>query len=321
MVVFARVVETRSFTVAARELGFTTSSVSRSVSRLEAHMGGKLLVRNTRAMSLTELGKEVFDACAEIAATARTVEGLAGRQSSSPKGVLKVSAATAYAQSTLVPQLTRFLALWPEMTVELDVTDRLVDIVAEGFDVVVRMSSSLPPGMVARPLSWSSALLVASPAYLRDLAPIETPQQLAAHPIILAERSGDDRGLLTLQHEEARESVETHSRLSLNNSMGALGAVRQKLGIGVVRDFAAKDALATGELVQVLPTWTLTGPLALCPVQAVYPPTRHVPPKVRAFIDFLVAENDIARAVLVSSSAPVRSMPVRRTEQVFRAAA
>lgn len=291
MIVFARVVESQSFTVAARQLGLTTSSVSRSVSRLETQMGAKLLSRTTRAMTLTEIGREVYGACAKIQSTARDIESLASHHAGTPRGRLRISAPVVYSQMVLMPQLTSFLAEWLEVTVDLDMTDRVVDIVGESFDLVLRIAPALPPGMVARPVDAMSYMLVASREYVESHEPLLRPEQLADRSVLCCPKAGEDARFLTMLRANELVRVDMKSRLTINNSAGRLHALEQHLDIALVPDFTAREGLRSGRVVQVLPDWEIGGDHGAMQVQAVYPPTRHVPPKVRAFIDHLVRRN------------------------------
>jgi DNA-binding transcriptional LysR family regulator len=286
MVVFSKVVELRSFTEAARLLGLTGSAVSRSVGRLEAHFGSKLLHRTTRAVSPTELGLEVYSGCSLIAQTAREVSAIAGRYATAPVGRLTVSAPVVFGQRWLSPRLRTFLDRWPDVQVHLTLTDRMVDLVDEGFDIALRISTALPPGLVARPLLSTTYQLIASPGYLHAHGAPATPLELAAHDCILL-GYGDFNGNLLLGKGQEQASVKVQGRLAVNNGAAILSAAEAGLGIGLLPDFTAAAALQCGTVVRVLPDWHLLGAYVERKVYAVYSPTRHLPQKVRAFIDHL----------------------------------
>jgi len=288
MVVFAKVVELRGFSQAARQLGLTGSGVSRSVGRLEAHFGSKLLHRTTRKVTPTELGLEVYAGCARIAQTAREVSSLAGRYARTPAGSLQVSAPVGLGQRWLMPRLPSFLQRWPEVQLRVTLTDRMVDLVEEGFDLALRIATSLPPGLVARPLLTTHYRLVASPAYLQQRGTPHTPAELAAHECVLL-GYGDFSGSLVLQRDGEQVAVQVQGRLAVNNGAAILAAAEAGVGIGLLPDFTAAQALAQGSVVPVLPGWELGGGYRPRDVHAVYSPTRHLPLKVRAFIDHLTA--------------------------------
>ncbi|WP_027016685.1 LysR family transcriptional regulator [Comamonas composti] len=295
MLVFATVVELRGFAAAARQLELTTSAVSRSVGRLEAHWGARLLHRTTRSISLTELGAEVYAGCAQMAQLAREIHATAGHYGDTPRGKVRMTAPEVFGEIWLAPQLPAFRARWPEVEVAVQLTDRMQDLTEEGLDLAIRltMPAQLPPGMVARALCQVRYIAVASPECLRLLpAPLEHPSDLASLPCITlgyGEFQNQlrwepvDMAALTLAAQEVR----VHTPLSITNSVGILALAQQHQGVGIVADFAAKAALAQGQLVQLFPGWQLAGAYAPRTAYALYPPTRHLPLKVRALIDHL----------------------------------
>ncbi|MDP9046358.1 MAG: LysR family transcriptional regulator [Pseudomonadota bacterium] len=286
MVVFAKVVELRSFSEAARRFGVTSSAVSRSVGRLEAHMGGRLLHRTTRSVAPTELGHEVFGRCTLIAQTARDVKMIASRYAVAPVGRLRVSAPVAFGQQWVGPRLPGFLARWPDVEVSLTLDDRELDLVERGLDLALCISHVLPPSVVARSLLRSAHVLVASPAYLDAHGRPRRPAELADHRCVLPP-CGDDTGHLCMSDGRQEISVPVRGPLTVNHGATLLDAVDARLGIGLLPDFSALQALAQGRVERVLPEWTPLGAFAERKVYAVYLPTRHLPQKVRAFIDHL----------------------------------
>jgi DNA-binding transcriptional LysR family regulator len=288
MAIFAQVVDSGSFSAAARQLALTTSAVSRHVSRLEAHMGGRLLHRTTRSLALTELGRQVHDGCARMLSTAREIHALAGSYSARPNGVIRVTAPVVLGQVWLAPRLPRFLALYPEVDLRLTLVDRLVDLVGEGYDLGIRIAHQLAPGLAARPLGDMRYILVAAPSYLAARGEPRQPQALAGHDCIhFGYASHGERW--NLQRGAVRHSVAVATRLTIDNSAAILGAVEAGAGIGLVTDFSAGAALAAGTVRQVLPEWQLCAPYAGA-VHAVYMPGPHLALKVRVLIDYLVAE-------------------------------
>ncbi len=181
MAIFAQVVDSGGFSAAGRQLELTTSAVSRHVSRLEAHMGGRLLQRTTRSLSLTELGQQVYAACSRMVSTAREVHALAGSYSARPNGVIRVSAPIVLGQVWLAPKLPGFLARYPEVNVELQLVDRKIDLIEEGVDLAIRIATELAPGLVARPLGPVRYVLVATPRYLATHGEPKAPQDLPQH--------------------------------------------------------------------------------------------------------------------------------------------
>jgi len=288
MVVFAKVVQLRSFSEAARQLGLTGSAVSRSVGRLEAHFGSKLLHRTTRAVTPTELGLEVYSGCSLIAQTAREVKAIAGLYASKPVGCLTLSAPVVFGQRWLMPRLPAFLQRWPDLTVKITLADRMVDLVEESFDLALRISTELPSGLVARPLVATSYVLVASPAYLQAHGEPRTPDELVSHGCVLL-GYGDFGGDLLFGRGRDQVAVKVSGRLSVNNGAAILSAAEAGIGIGLLPDFTAAESLEAGSVVRVLAQWPLQGAYQQRKVYAVYSPSRHLPQKVRAFIDHLAS--------------------------------
>lgn len=296
MMVFAKVVDSRNFSEAARSLGTTASAVSRSVQRLEKMMGGRLLNRTTRAMTITDFGQEVYSQCARMADTVRHVQSLAGKHATAPRGLLKVTAPVAYGRMALVPLIPRFLEQWPDLSIQLDLTDRLVDIVGEGVDVAVRISSGLPPRVAARPIGTVSHILVATPKYVETFGLPSEPGELRPHACVFfgdAKRAGEVR----LVRGRDEFMLRLAPRLTVNDGTAALGALeRNDCCIGLVPDFAVADALRWGRLHQVLPDWALEDAYGNLTVNIIYAPTRHLPIAVRTFIEHVVAAGQEAEA-------------------------
>lgn len=294
MVVFAKVVDLKGFAPAARQLELTTSAVSRAVTRLEAHLGVKLLNRTTRSVSLTELGAEVYPGCARIAQTAREVSSLAGHYAVAPRGRVRVSAPPVFGEVWLAPLLPAFLARWPEVEVDLTLIDRMVDLADEGYDLAIRIAApgALSPGLVARSLFKMSYVLVASPAYLATHGAPGTPGSLADHRCIYL-GYGPFQDRLDFEREGHEPvSVRVRGPLTINNSKGILATVEAGLGIGIVPDFTAAESLAAGRLRSLLTDWHFTGPYGERTVHAVYSPSRFLPQKVRVLIDHLAAAGE-----------------------------
>lgn len=292
MLVFARVVEHQSFVGAARQLGLTTSAVSRAVGRLETHFGLRLLQRTTRSLSLTEAGAEIHQACLRLVEDAQAVQALAGQLRQQPRGLLKISAPAVLGDIWLAPLLPGFCARWPEVQVQVDMTDRMVDLVADGLDLALRISvpGQIAPGLVARPLKTIHYVLVATPGYLAQHGAITAPEQLLDHPFMsLGYGQFQNEVELRPVHGPAVPATRllVATPITIASSLGIVHALQRGQGIGVVADFAARQALRQGLLAPVLPGWALCGKYAPRMVHAVYAPTRHVPLKLRALIDYL----------------------------------
>ncbi|CAN7177327.1 LysR family transcriptional regulator [Pseudoduganella sp. LjRoot289] len=289
MVVFAKVVDHNGFAAAGRHLGMTASAVSRCVGRLETHLGVRLLNRTTRSLSLTEMGSDVYADCARIAGAARDVEAQAGRYAAYPTGTVRITAPMVYGDIWLARQLPAFLIQWPEVKIEIEMTDRLVDLVEDGFDLAIRVAvaGTLAPGLVARPLCNVAYAIVATPAYLLEHGTPAEPAHLASHRCIQM-GYGTLRNQLAMRRAGEELVVEIDGPLKVNSSMARLAVVEGGVGIGIIPNFIAAPAVKSGTLVRLFPDWELIGGYTERTVHAVYPPTHHLPKKVRALIDHLV---------------------------------
>ncbi len=286
MAVFAQVVDSAGFSAAARQLRLTTSAVSRHVTRLETHLGGRLLVRTTRSLKLTELGEQVYVGCARMLSTAREVHTLAGSYSARPNGLIRLTAPVVFGQVWLAPRLPGFLARYPDVSLQLSLVDRNVDLVEEGVDLAIRIARALSPGLAARPLCGMRYILVASPSYLARHGLPETPHALPSHACIYL-GYGAFGETWTLHHADTTVQVKVATRVAVNHSGAILSMVEADAGIGLVPDFSARAALAAGRVLPVLPQWDFGEPYTGA-VHAVYMPGPHLPLKTRALIDHLV---------------------------------
>ena len=308
MAVFVQVVDSAGFSAAARQLRLTTSAVSRHVTRLEHQLGGRLLLRTTRSLTLTELGAQVYAGCARMLSTAREVHTLAGSYRARPNGTVRLTAPVVFGQVWLAPRLPGFLARYPDVSIQLSLIDRNVDLVEDGVDLAIRISRELSPTLAARTLCGMRYVLVASPDYLTQHGVPSHPQDLQAHACIYLGYGayGDTwtlypsakgnptkpkshrkaQGALSAMGGDAVQ-VKVASRAAVNNSAAIMAMVEEDGGIGLVPDFSAQAALAGGKVREVLPDWALGEPYTGT-VYAVYTPGPHLPLKTRALIDYLV---------------------------------
>lgn len=292
---FYVVVESRGFTAAARRLELTTSAISRSVRRLEAQVGGALLVRSTRSVALTDLGREVYAQGAQVALAAREVAAIAAGHTGRPQGVLRVSAPIAFGMTWLTPRLHGFNDEWPEVQLELNLSDELVNLHSDRCDVALRISRRIADGLVARPLLPFDFWLVASVDYLADHGTPEHPQELFDHPVMCLGQAGYGIELALERRGEVVSGL-AGGRFRANNSIALVQAALARAGIALVPSFVAAEPVRAGFLRRLLADWRLQPPYASSAVQLVYAPTRHVPPKTRAFIDYLVGLADAPAA-------------------------
>ncbi|EOC1304523.1 LysR family transcriptional regulator [Cronobacter dublinensis] len=283
--VFVQVVETGSFSAAARKLGSTPSSVSRSVSRLERELGCKLLVRTTRKLRLSEAGSSVFQRAASMMDAARDVMALGGTASQAPQGRVTLGVPKAVGRFVIHPLMEEFLARYQEVDICLRLEDRYMDLIDDEVDLALRITDSPSPGLYGKPLMAIEHLLCATPAYLARHGTPQTPQELRQHSCIsLGETAADARW--KFRRDGKSVVVQTHGRYAANHTGVRLDAVKRHLGIGSLPRFTAGDALAAGEIVQVLAEWefisSYSGRLWL-----LWSAGRHMPAKIRVLIDYL----------------------------------
>ena len=297
MRVFVAVAELRSFAATARKLRLSTSVVTRYVSELERELGAQLLVRTTRRVSLSRPGEDYAEAAREILAEVETANARAKQTQAGLSGELRVSAPLSLGLRLLPPTLARFRGLHPDLRLSLNLTDRFVDVVAEGFDMALRVSG--PPtdkSTIWRKLCVVPRLLVASPAYLRSRRAPRDPRDLAEHLCIgYTNMAQADRWSLTHSLSKKRQTVHLTFGFACDN--GDLAAEMAALGQGIalLPRFLVADRLASGGLTPVLPTWA---PPEIW-LTAFFPPYEALPGRVKAFADF------VERAIAADPSLPL----------------
>lgn len=285
---FLVVVEEGSFTAAARRLGVTKSYASKLVARLEDRLGIRLLQRTTRQLLLTEPGQAYFDRCSEAMRALKEAEDEATELQTAPQGKLRVSLPAAFAIAHLTGPLAEFKARHPGLTVEAVLADRKVDILAEGFDLAVRIGDLADSSLVARRLASVDRYVCASPSYLARRGTPSQPEEMAQHDCLLYAYHSVPT-VWRLKGPDRDAAVEVSGTLVSNHAEVLVEAAAHDLGLVFCPIFLTAPALRAGRLVRVLPGWHF--PLT---VSAVFPNARHTPAKVRIFIEFLVAHFKIA---------------------------
>ncbi len=283
---FARVVEAGNFSVAARQLGSTPSTVSRQMQRLERALGARLLERSTRSIRLTESGAQVYRHCQEMVDAAASAADAASQSTGHPQGRVSLSAPISVARSVIHPLIPGFLRAYGEVEVQLIFTDREVDPIRDHVDLVIRPTSAPPPGLAARRLGTVRWMPCASPAYLRERGTPLHPKDLAQHDCLYLGETADDNRW-SFRRGAQRHTVQVSGRYIANDVGARLDAAIDDWGIASLPEFAAAQALREGRLVGVLPEWEFEPRAYSGPVWMLYPPNRFLPPKVRALIDWL----------------------------------
>lgn len=283
IVVFAKVVETRSFTAAAQALGLPKSTVSRKVSQLEERLAARLLQRTTRKLSLTEIGQAYYERCQRIVSDIAAAEQLVSDLQATPRGRLKVTAPVDLGAFRLGELTARFLEANPDIDVQLDLADRVVDLIDEGYDLGVRFGPLAESTLVARRLTTGSMGLYAAPGYLATHPVPTDPDELADHALLVF--APVPRLATWVLHGPGGAIELTPSpRMVSNNLLAIYEATRAGAGIAFIPGFVLK-CLSDTELAPVLPGWR-SAPVDLF---AVYPSGRNLAPKVRLYLDHLAA--------------------------------
>lgn len=286
MAVFARVVEAGSFSGAAAALGLSKSAVSKQVARLEDRLGVRLLNRTTRQLSLTEAGTAFYDHCRQLVADAEAAEAAVTHLASAPRGTLRVTAPMSFGQHHVAPALPAFLAAYPELSVDLQLNDRWVDVIEEGFDLAIRIGQLPDSSLVARRLAPMRRVLCAAPSYLKARGRLHHPRDLAAHSCLIYSYLASGREW-RFQGPDGLVRVQVSGPLEINNGDALLAATRAGAGIANLPSFIASADICAGRVENVLPQWRDPDAGA---VQAVFPAGRNLSPKVRVFVDFLARQ-------------------------------
>ncbi len=278
MLVFAEVVATGSFTLAALRLGLSKASVSREVARLERRLGAQLLRRTTRSMSLTEIGETFYAGCQRVAEEAEQAERSVGELQAEPRGEIRLAASVSLGQLQIAPRLPAFLARYPKLRVRMDLTDRMVDLVSEKFDLAIRISGRLADAtLVQRRLCPIRFVVCAAPAYLERHGAPREPAELEQHNCL---GMGASPWHLLLSRERA---ARLRGDLYVDNGDALRRVALLGHGIVFLPTYLVGEDLSSARLVRILPDELGLEASAF----AVYPQSRHASPKLRALIDYL----------------------------------
>jgi DNA-binding transcriptional LysR family regulator len=281
---FVRAAETRSFTVAGRQLGVSSSAIGKSVARMEERLGVRLFHRSTRSITLTAEGALFLERCRRIFSEIEAAELELSQTHEAPRGTLRVG--LPLVGMLMIPTLAAFMRTYPEIMLDLDFSDRIIDVIEEGFDAVVRFADAGDTRLMSRALGTYRRRLVAAPAYLAAKGVPKTPDDLKAHAC-LHHRFPTSRRFeqWPLPPEQAGVEIELPKTAVASTLEPLIYMAEQGLGIAYLPDFAIGRQLREGLLVTVLDDYTdRSGPL-----RVLWPSSRHLAPKLRAFVDFLAA--------------------------------
>lgn len=286
MLLFARVVELGSLSAASRITGKPKASVSRAITRLEDALGVRLLERGARRSAVTEAGRLFHAYCERIAQTMDDAQSAMDDWQGRVGGLLKVASSVTIGQALLTVLVPRFLGIHPDLRIQLEVTNRHVDLVEEGFDVAFKAGPLKDSALIARNLGKLTYGVFASPDVMSRLGPIRRPADLAQQKVV-DNFTGRDSVLWRFIRGSRIDTVRVRATLDFNDALMRKEALIQGAGIGLVPEWICRDALATGQLVRVLPAWTCDRAVR---VYAVWPRRHHPAPRLRALLDFVADE-------------------------------
>lgn len=282
MEVFVRVVELGSLSAAAKASGISATMAGNHVQALEQRLGAKLLNRTTRRQSLTEIGSAYYAQCQDVLARIENAERSALEMHIAPRGRLRVSAPTTLGAHLLVPALASYLNAFPEIEIDLQLSDRLIDLAEEGFDVAFRFGVLPDSGLIARPLRSLNRVICASPEYLSRHGTPKTPDSLSTHNCLAFRYIIPERDWVFTS--ATTQSIRTKGQLTVNDGQALLQAARSGIGIAMLPEYLVAPLLANGQLVSLFPNYNF----ARAPLQLVYLPDRLMTPKMKSFITFVI---------------------------------
>jgi len=284
MIVFAQVVDSRSFSAAAVRLGLSKSAVSKQIAKLEDRLGARLLNRTTRTLSPTDAGQDFYEHCVRVAREVEDAERAISHLSTEPRGLLRLNAPASFGRDYIAPLVPEMLVRWPELRIDAVFDDHFVDVVAQGFDLVIRVTKLQDSSLVARRLAHCQRLVCAAPAYLERHGVPKTPADLAQHDCVLYSYAADQGEWQFVGPDGRLESVRVDGRLRVNSAEVMMAALRAGVALAMPPDFLVGPDIAAGRLVPLLTEYE--NPFGA--IYAVWPHNRNLAPKVRAVVDFLV---------------------------------
>ena len=292
---FVSVAEQGGFTAAARKLGVSVAQVSRQVAQLEDRLQAKLLLRTTRQVRLTELGDIYYRHCRQLLDNLYEAELAVGRHQAEPQGTLRITAPVSYGESRIAPLVNDFMLRYPQMEVTLTLTNQLLDLVHDGFDLAIRLGHLKDSTLIARKLAERMPYVCASPAYAaRNGVPLSLPE-LAQHSCLVG---NSDEWHFTLQGQP--HTLRVQGQLHCNSGHALLDAALKGIGIIQLPDYYVYPHLASGELLELFPECRAPAE----GIWALYPQNRHLSPKVRLLVDYLADQLGSASPTVLTRPIP-----------------
>ncbi len=284
---FMSVVDAGSFVGGGRAIGLTRSAAGKALARLETRLGVRLLNRTTRHLSLTDEGRVFYEHCTQILAALDEAEASVGQRTGTPRGVLRLTLPDAFGRLHVLPLLRDYLRTWSEVQVEVSFTDRVVDIVEEGYDLAVRIGdSNTDTRLISRLVAQYRAVVCAAPSYIEERGEPETLADLAKHDCLIFSSRTRRQSWRLRQDDGAWMKVEGRSRLRLDSGEAIRDAAIAGLGIAYLPSFLIDEDLASGRLEALLSSYETEA----VRIMAIYPSRRHLPAKVRRFIDLMIEQ-------------------------------
>ena len=302
MHLFIRIAELGSFSAVAQQLGVARSVVTRQIAALETHLGVKLMARSTRRLTLTSAGTAYLEKCRVILNLVEAAETGIAKERQTPRGTIRISLPLSFGLKRLAPLLLDFSQRYQEVALEMDYSDRRVNLIEEGIDLSIRITSRLQPGDVTRKIGSSHMLVLASPKYLARHGRPQHPSELAHHECLGYTAGGAGQSWQFMVDGQLA-SFPVRSRINANNGDVLTEAAAQGLGITLQPDFIADSFLAAGRVEAILADF----PVPELGIYAMLPSNRHVPHRVRVLMDFLAASAQISAGETGSLRTPVSS--------------
>ena len=283
--VFVQVVAKGSFTAAAEQLGLSKSVVSKYVTRLEEGLDVRLLNRTTRRLSLTEAGQILYSRSVRGLEEIEAAEAEVSKLHDTPSGKLRINTPMSFGIRHIAPAMATFAQRYPQLTVDMRLDDRQVDLIEEGVDLAIRIAELPDSSLVARRLSTCRHVVCASPAYLERHGTPKAPEDLSQHKVLTYQYQDSPNQWHMIAPDGRPVSVTLHGSIAMNNSLALLEAAKHGAGIMLTPSFVAGEAIKHGELVELLPGYRAQE----LSIYAIYPERRHLLPKVKVFIDHMKA--------------------------------
>jgi DNA-binding transcriptional LysR family regulator len=285
MTVFVRVVESGSFIATARQFAISPTMVSTHIQALEKHLGVRLLNRTTRRVSATEVGRNYYEDCLRILHEVEEAERAASDLQAAPRGRIRLTAPMTFGIRQLGPLIADYLRTYPDVSINLSLDDRKIDLVEEGFDLAIQVGELADSSLVARRVTLAPAIVCASRDYVDKYGAPKTPRDLLRHDCLAYANSGAPAEWRFIGPDGVEESVAPSGRFLANNGDALRKLALRGLGILLAPEFIVEGDLKAGNLIALMPDYN-TVPF---PFHAVYPHSRYLSAKVKTFIDFLVA--------------------------------